>query len=66
MLIVPAEETITVPPAETKGWYPNPSVELTETITPPTGIFALLGSNPTELALPVNEIEVPPPTSDIV
>ena len=34
---VPAVETVAVPPAATKGWYPNPSVEPTETITPPTG-----------------------------
>ena len=34
---VPAVETFAVPPAATKGWYPNPSVEPTETIIPPTG-----------------------------
>ena len=42
--IVPAIETIAVPPADTSGWYPNPSVEPTETMIPPRGILALLTS----------------------
>ena len=41
---VPNPETIAVPPAETNGWYAYPSVEETETITPPIGIEELLGS----------------------
>ena len=42
--IVPAIDTIAVPPADTSGWYPNPAVEPTETITPPTGMLALFTS----------------------
>jgi len=42
--IVPAIETVAVPPAETNGWYPNPSVEPVEIIIPPRGILALLTS----------------------
>ena len=55
-IIVPAAETTTVPPAETNGWKPNPWVDATETITPPTGIFALLTSYVTDVAVPVNDI----------
>ena len=42
--IVPAIETVAVPPADTNGCYPNPPLDPTETITPPTGIFALFTS----------------------
>ena len=35
--IVPATETVTVAPAETSGWYPNPPVDPTDTIIPPLG-----------------------------
>ena len=55
-MIVPAAETIAVPPAETNGWKPNPWVDATETITPPTGIFALLTSYVTDVAVPVNDM----------
>ena len=58
--IVPPTETIAVPPAETNGCNPNPVDDPTETITPPTGIFALLTSYPTEDAVPVNlMLEIP-------
>ena len=42
--IVPAIETVAVPPAETRGWYPNPSVEPIEARIPPRGIEALFTS----------------------
>ena len=58
--IVPPTETIAVPPAETNGCNPNQVDDPTETITPPTGIFALLTSYPTEDAVPVNlMLEIP-------
>ena len=41
---VPAAEIVTVAPAATRGWYPNPVVDPTERRTPPTGMFALLTS----------------------
>ena len=59
-LIVPNPETTAVPPADTNGWYPNPSVEPTETITPPKGTFELLGSEVTDAIDPVNWILVIP------
>ena len=34
----------TVPPADTNGWYPNPLVDPTETMSPPTGIEAAFAS----------------------
>jgi hypothetical protein len=58
--IVPPAETIAVPPAEIRGCNPNPASDPTETIIPPTGIFALFTSYPTEDAVPVNLIlEIP-------
>ena len=64
--IVPAIETVTVAPAETSGWYPNPSVDPTDTIIPPLGILALLISKETEVAVPVKLILVIPAFSDKV
>ena len=58
-LIVPPAATVTVPPAATKGWYPNPSLEPTETIIPPLGKFPTFTSE-VELPVPVNEIVVTP------
>ena len=43
-VIVPAVLTIAVPPAATNGWYPQPSVEPTETIVPPRGRLVALAS----------------------
>ena len=43
-VIVPAILTIAVPPAATKGWYPQPSVEPTETTVPPRGRLVALAS----------------------
>ena len=59
-VIVPAEETTAVPPAATRGWYPKPSVEPTETITPPRGKLDVLASLLIEVAVPVNLIDVIP------
>ena len=65
--IVPAAETVAVPPAEISGWNPSPwSVIPTETITPPTGKLELLTSYETELAVPANLIELIPELSSIV
>ena len=58
--IVPAIDTIAVPPAATRGWYPNPSVDPTERTTPPKGRFDVFGSDEIEVAVPVNLIEVIP------
>ena len=44
--IVPAADTIAVPPAATKGWYPNPSEDPTETIIPPLGKLEIPTSDP--------------------
>ena len=69
---LPAEPTTTlagivntVPPAATSGWYPPPSVEPTERITPPRGIPAVLTSFPIDAATPVNLTELIPPDSSI-
>ena len=62
-LIVPNPDTTAVPPAPTNGWYPNPSVDPTETIIPPRGTFALFGSEATDAVEPVNWILVIPTLS---
>ena len=64
--IVPAVETVAVPPAATNGWYPNPSVDPTDTITPPTGRLEVLTSLPIDVAVPVNLIDVTPRFSFMV
>ena len=60
---VPNPEIIAVPPADTSGWYANPSVDATETMRPPTGIAELLGSYGCETPIPVKLIVVADPTS---
>jgi len=55
-----------VAPADTNGWYPNPSLDATETIIPPTGTDALLTSLAIDDAVPVNVMDVIPETSDNV
>ena len=63
-VIVPAEDTVAVPPAATKGWYPNPSVDPTETITPPRGKSETPTSGPNGVvSVPWNLIEVIPAVS---
>ena len=47
----PAAETVTVPPAATSGWYPNPLTVPAETIKPPSGISLSFGSWPLTLTL---------------
>jgi len=46
-----------VAPAPTSGWYPNPSLDATETIIPPTGTDALWTSFGCEVPAPVNVID---------
>lgn len=58
--MVPAIETIAVPPAETSGWYADPSVDATETIIPPRGILAVFTSYVVEAWDPVKNTEVIP------
>ena len=58
-LIVPVADTIAVPPAATSGWYPNPSVDPTDNITPPKGNEVTFASE-VEDAVPVKLIEVIP------
>ena len=65
-LIVPRPETTAVAPAATKGWYPNPWVDPTDIIIPPTGTLAVFGSADTEEAVPANWILVIPEFSDKV
>ena len=58
--IVPAADTTAVPPAETKGWYPNPALDATETITPPLGNVEIPTSPDRVLAIPTNlALEIP-------
>ena len=64
--IVPAIETVTVAPAETSGWYPNPSVDPTDTIIPPLGRVETFTSYETDDAVPVKVILVIPKFSDKV
>ena len=64
--IVPATETVTVAPAETKGWYPNPPVDPTDTIIPPLGRVETFTSYETDDAVPVKVILVIPKFSDKV
>ena len=61
--IVPAEDTIAVPPADTNGWYPRPSVDPTEARTPPKGIPAVLASVGVDAAAPTKDIVVLPESS---
>ena len=63
---MPAEDTIAVPPAATKGWYPSPSEEPTEIIIPPLGKLEIPTSFVIVLALPTKVIEVIPVLSDKV
>ena len=63
--MVPPAATVTVPPAATKGWYPNPSLDPTETIIPPLGRFPTFVSV-VELPVPVNEIVVTPTVASSV
>ena len=46
-----------VAPADTSGWYPNPSLDATDTIIPPVGTVAVLTSLAIDDAVPVNVIE---------
>jgi hypothetical protein len=64
--IVPAIETIAVPPAPIRGWYPNPSDEPTDTIIPPIGRFEVLASDVAEIPVPTKLIDVIPVFSDKV
>ena len=64
--MVPAADTTAVPPAATRGWYPNPSEEPTEIIIPPLGKLEIPTSSAIVLALPTKEIEVIPVLSDKV
>ena len=72
--MVPAADTTAVPPAATKGWYPNPSEEPTEIIIPPLGKLETPTSLPIDstkadwvvLPEPTKEIEVIPVLSDKV
>ena len=54
---------IAVPPAETRGWYPRPSDEATETIIPPLGYGETPTSDPTDVEVPLNVILVIPEAS---
>ena len=65
-LTVPEQPTIAVPPAEINGWYPNPSLDPTETIIPPRGRLEPFGSELIEVAVPVKTIEEAEPTCEIV
>ena len=65
-LTVPEQPTIAVPPAEINGWYPNPSLDPTETIIPPRGRFEPFGSDVIDVAVPVKLIEEIPEASETV
>ena len=57
-------DTTAVPPAATKGWYPNPLVDPTDVIILPRGIVAVFESYETEVAEPVNVMLVIPDVCD--
>ena len=58
--IVPAIETLGDPPASTNGWYPKPSSDPTETITPPLGKEEIPTSLVIVLAVPTKVTDVIP------
>jgi hypothetical protein len=64
--IVPNPDTIAVPPAETKGWYPSPSLDPTDTIIPPIGKLEVFTSYKDETPVPTKLIVVIPALSDNV
>ena len=60
---MPAADTTAVPPAEISGCKPNPSVDPTETITPPTGTLEVFTSYPTVAPIPEKVMLVIPALS---
>ena len=63
---IPVLPIIAVPPAATSDWYPNPSLDPTDTIIPPKGKLDPFGSEVNDVAVPVNETEEIPEFSKIV